>query len=93
MDENIPWRSMDCLKSDTQCTQTGLAASVESLAVLQQRSVQMQTDVCLQRLWKSFQDLNKDPTTTKSETLMSYTDAPDVNDKPLLTAFMSMPFV
>lgn len=62
MDENIPWRSMDCLKSDTQRTQTGLAASVESLAVLQQRSVQMQTDVCLQRLWKSFQDLNKDPT-------------------------------
>lgn len=62
MDENIPWRSMDCLKSDTQGAQTGLASSVESLAVLQQRAVQVQTDVCLQRHWKSFQDLKKEAT-------------------------------
>lgn len=64
MDEDISWRSMDCLESEPQSTQTGLAASAESLAVLQQRSVQMQTDVCLQRLWKSFQDLNIEETTT-----------------------------
>lgn len=35
MDENISWRSMDRLESDPQSTQTGLAASIESLAVLQ----------------------------------------------------------
>lgn len=58
VDQNISWRSMDCLEPHTQGAQTGLAASMEGLAVLEKRPVQVQADVCLQRLWESFQHLN-----------------------------------
>lgn len=34
VDQNISWRSVDCLEPHPQCTQAGLTASVESLDVL-----------------------------------------------------------
>lgn len=92
MDENVPGRSVDRLEPHGQSTQAGLAASMESVAVLQKGSVQVQTDVCLQGLWEPFQHLHLGKTVDTSEYLprgLPYRDLLQL----LLTAFMSMPLV
>ena len=57
MDQGVARRGVGGLEAYSQRTQTPFVGSPERLAVLEQGAVQVQADVRLQTLWKTFQHL------------------------------------
>lgn len=57
MDQGVSWWGVCGLELHSQSTQAAFSGTLKSFTVLQQCTVQMQTDVCLQALWEALQHL------------------------------------
>lgn len=61
MDQRVAGRGVGGLKLHGQRPEAALSGAFKGLAVLQQRSVQVEADVCLKTLWEPFEDLEGRP--------------------------------
>lgn len=59
MDQCVTRRCVGGLELHGQRPEAALGGAFKSLAVLQQRPVQMKADICLETLWETFQHLRR----------------------------------